>query len=169
MLKMKKLSFLIVLSILTILLHSCKTTEENYRSAYDRAKAARDSSATESAIYGRGRTMGAQTIVAEGDTIECRIQRVALTEPIDDSVDFSDRFNVVVGQFKQEFNAKSMCKRLRQAGYENAVVVQNGEPYYFVLLSSHETRQAAIEALKAIPDDFPIRMRAPLPYILFTP
>ncbi len=167
---MRNILFLLLVVFAT-LLPSCKTSEANYRAAYERTIAARDSAAAdenETAIYGRGRMLSANTIVVGTDTIECITQRVVVSENAG-SADIHGKFNVVVGQFKQSFNAMSMRSRLVTAGYEQAIVVQNGEPYYYVILSSHTERQDAINALKAIPADFPIRMRSPLPYLLYTP
>ena len=72
-------------------------------------------------------------------------------------------------QFKQRFNAVSMRDRLAGSGYPRAFVVQNGEPYYYVVLSSHDTQAEAVKALKSIPTGFPVAMKAPLPYILCRP
>ncbi len=164
---MKKLLATIIAIGSIALFYSCKTTEANYRAAYERTIANRDSAnGYESAIYGRGRSIGSQIIVGSGDTIESRSNRVTIT-PNGGGENITLRhYNVVVGQFKQVFNARSMRKRLVDAGYTDALVVQTSEPYYYVILSTHEVRQKAVEALQAIPEDFPVKLREPLPFIL---
>ena len=160
----------LLLIALVALLSSCKTTEANYRAAYERTVAMRDSlDSQESSVYGRGRTLGSQMIVSHGDTIEGRVQFVNITPEGGGSDEALQRFNVVVGQFKQVFNARSLRNRLVEAGYSGAFVVHTAEPYYYVILSTHTERQNAIDALHSIPQDFPVNMRSPLPYILTIP
>ena len=101
--------------------------------------------------------------------MEVRNQRVKVTEGGGATSEQLNKYNVVVGQFKQSFNAKSMRRRLVDAGFTNAFVVQNGEPYYYVILSTHKTEAEAIEAAVSIPKNFPIPLRSPLPYILDNP
>jgi hypothetical protein len=163
---MKKLLYLGL--TLAIGLVGCKTSEENYRAAYDRAMAGRDSVASlDATIYGaKRRPIGSQTVVSGTDTVAIFTHRVSLTEGGGDAL---HTFNVVVGQFKQSFNALSMRERLVAAGYEQALVVQTAEPYYYVVLSSWTKRAEAVEALRSIPADFPIALAEPLPYILAAP
>lgn len=161
-----------VLSAIAFLAPACKTTEANYRSAYDKAIAGRDSAtAIDQTIYGtHRRSIGSRVaITAGGDTAEVRTQFVSVTEGGGGSKENMHPYNVVVGQFKQQFNAKSMRQRLADAGYLQAFVVQNGEPYYYVILSSYETEAEAIKALNSIPQKFPITLRSPLPFILHNP
>lgn len=166
-----KIAFVALLAI-AFLAPACKTTEANYRSAYDKAIAGRDSAtAIDQTIYGtHRRSIGSRmAITASGDTAEVRTQRVAVTENGGGTKESLHPYNVVVGQFKQQFNAKSMRQRLTDSGYPSAFVVQNGEPYYYVVLSSHDTEAEAIKAANSIPEKFPIAMRSPLPFILYNP
>lgn len=147
---------------------SCKTSEANYRAAYEKAVAGRDSlTALDQTIYGaHRRSMGSREMAVGTDTVEVKVQRVRVTEGGGGIREWLKPYSVVVGQFKQLFNAKSMRERLADSGYPRAFVVETGEPYYFVVLSSHPTAEEAVEALKAIPADFPVAMKAPLPFIL---
>ena len=170
---MKKIKLLTALfTAALIVLPACKTTEANYRSAYDKALAGRENStAIDSTIYGaHRRNIGSRiALSAAGDTVEVRNQRVKVTEGGGATSEQLNKYNVVVGQFKQSFNAKSMRRRLVDAGFTNAFVVQNGEPYYYVILSTHKTEAEAIDAAVSIPKNFPIPLRSPLPYILYNP
>lgn len=149
----------------------CKTSEANYRAAYEKAIAGRDSAdAVENTIYGaKRRDIDSRKIIADGDTVEARVQRVVITPKGGGISEYLHTYSVVVGQFKQEFNAISMRNRLADSGYPRAFVVQNSEPYYYIVLSSHDTQAEAVQALRAIPEDFPVAMKAPLPYILCRP
>lgn len=170
---MKKIKLLTSLFIAALfILPACKTTEANYRSAYDKAVAGRDNStALDSTIYGaHRRNIGSRiALSAAGDTVEVRRQRVAMTKDGGATEEPRNRYYVVVGQFKQSFNAKSMRRRIVDAGFNGTFVVQNGEPYYYVVLSAHKTEAEAIEAAVSIPKNFPMPLRSPLPYILYNP
>lgn len=162
---------LLAIMLLAGILAGCKTSEANYRAAYEKAIAGRDSAdAIENTIYGAGRRApDSRMIIADGDTAEARIQRVSLTAGGGGINEYLHPYNVVVGQFKQAFNAISMRNRLAESGYPRAFVVENAEPYYFVVLSSHDSQSEAVQALRTIPGDFPVTMKAPLPYILYRP
>lgn len=167
---MKHLAFILLAGAL-LGIASCKTSEENYRAAYEKAIAGRDSlTALDNTIYGAGRrNMGSRTAVAGADTAEVRTARVAVTDGGGGIREWLHPYSVVVGQFKQLFNAHSMRERLADAGYPRAFVVETAEPYYYVILSSHDSQSEAIHALAAIPSDFPVAMKAPLPFVLYCP
>lgn len=147
--------------------HSCKTSEENYRAAYEKAVAGRDSAgALENTIYGRGRRLTGFDYMAVpgGDTIAVRRQFVKLTG---DSGDSLKRYCVVVGQFKQQFNAMSMRNRLASGNVmAGAFVVETSEPYYYVIGSSFSTIPEAAAQLRKYSTDKVLPFRAPLPFIL---
>lgn len=167
---MKNIIPLIAVTALLAVLGSCKTTEANYRAAYERAVSGRDSLATiESTVYGaHRRSMGSRVFVMGADTFEVRSQRVRVTDGGGGITENLRPFNVVVGQFKQLFNARSMRERLADNGYPSAFVVETAEPYYYVVLSSHNEQAAAAAALRDIPASFPVAIKPPLPFILQT-
>lgn len=147
---------------------ACRTSEANYRAAYERAMAGRDSAmALDSTIYGRYRRdfTTSQVRLADGRTAEVTVQRVKLTEDIGVPPEYLKRYNVVVGRFKQIFNARSMRERLVDAGYPRAMVVETAEPYYYVVLNSFATPDEAFAAIDSIPEGA-IALRPPLPYVL---
>jgi len=149
----------------------CKTSEANYRAAYEKAVAGRDKAdETENSVYDANRrSIDSRQIIVGGDTVEARVDRVVVTLNGGGLPENLKAYSVVVGRFKQEFNAKSMRNRLVQAGFHNTFVVNNAEPYYYVVLSSHTTQAEAVKALKDIPTSFPAVMKSPLPYILYRP
>lgn len=149
---------------------SCKTSEANYREAYDKAMAGRDSVAGfESTIYGRyRRQMHSEVAVVGGDTVEVRVQAVMATPDGGGTGETLRTYGLVVGQFKQAFNARSLRERLAGAGYQRAVIVNTAEPYYFVLLDTYDALSEASAAAREITSDkdFPVAMKSPLPFIL---
>lgn len=153
-----------------VLLPACKTTEENYRSAYEKAIAGRDSmESLENTIYGRERRqVGFQYMAVGGDTIPVMNRLVRMTEGGGGLRENLRPYCVVIGQFKQRFNAISMRDRLAvaEATVPTAFVVETGEPYYYVIASSWPTLAEAAAALKTLQTNPPIPLRPPLPYIL---
>lgn len=165
---------ILTIAVLTILaVGGCKTSEANYRAAYERTVESRDSrTSLDSTIYGgHRRSMNSRELVVGADTVEVRTQRVKVTEDGGGIREYLKPYNVVVGQFKQLFNAQSLRTRLADNGYPRAFVVETAEPYYYIVLSSHDTDTEAAAAVTALrrETEFPVAMRSPLPFVLYTP
>jgi len=151
------------------ILGGCKTTEENYRQAYEKAVAARDSAdAIDETIYGqvRRRISEQSVVTVAGDTIPVRVIRVRVASGEGGSAESLRPYNVVAAQFKQLFNARSMRKRLAGSGFATAFIVETAEPYYYVVASSHDTAAEASEAMTALIQADAVKMKAPCPFIL---
>ena len=165
----RKLFNIIAVSALIVpTLFSCKTSEANYRSAYEKAIAGRDSdSAVDSTIYGaQRRSMETVTLDTPDGEVEVRRQMVRITDGGGGSDEKLRRYNVVAGQFKQLFNAKSMRERLADGKYPSAFVIETAEPYYYVVIASYDDISEATAELDALRQSGNIVMREPLPYIL---
>lgn len=149
-------------------LFSCKTTEANYREAYMKTIAARnEDAALDSTIYGRERRqMQSVTVNTSAGQVEVRRHMVRVTDGGGGFPEKLHRYNVVVGQFKQLFNAKSLRERLVDANFPSAFVVETAEPYYYVVLSSFDDAAEASKALDAFKAKKAISMREPCPFIL---
>lgn len=160
----------LLLAALTAGLAGCRTTEANYRSAYDKAIAGRDSAeALENTIYGRERLRAGYEYArtASGDTVAIRRQLVKITEGGGGIRENLRRYCVVIGQFKQRFNAVSMRDRMALEGtLPGAFVVETGEPYYYVVGASYPTLEAAAKELENLRKEPPIPFRDPIPFIL---
>ena len=100
--------------VATLLTVGCKTNENNYRQAYETAVAKnREDSGVDSTIYARIRNNAQKTdLVVGADTLPMRTEYVGYTEDGGASREMLKRYNVVVGQFKQVFNARQMRARL---------------------------------------------------------
>lgn len=163
-----------ILPVILILLalSACKTTEANYRAAYDKAIAGRDSSeALENTIYGRERRNVNYSYIptTDGDTIPLRKQLVKITEGGGGLRENLKQYCVVIGQFKQKFNAVSMRDRFAledNSPVPGAFVVETGEPYYYVIGASYSELAPAIKELKTLKKSSGMTFREPLPYIL---
>lgn len=147
---------------------SCKTSEANYRAAYERAMSGREEggSPIDGTVYAAQRQMELHKFVMAGDTFDVYSTRVSVTDGGGGIRENLRRYNIVVGQFKQQFNAVSMRNRLADGGYPAAFVVQTPEPYYFVILNSYSEVGAAATALKQMPAQMPVAVKSPCPFLL---
>lgn len=162
-------TFLFIIAF-TIIVASCKTSEANYRQAYEKTIAARDSADNDESIYGGVQRRFAQTVViSEGDTIPVRVKHVSVLDGSAPHQVKMQPYNVVVGQFKQKFNAMSLCTRWRENGYPEAFVVQTAEPYYYIIAASYATAAEAKAAIETVSLNPPVAMREPMPFILNNP
>lgn len=163
---MKKLSiFVILLGVLS----SCKTTEANYRAAYEKTVAARENAETETIYGAERRSLSEKAVIVGNDTIPVYIEHVSVVTRGDEAPADVKAYSVVAGRFKQKFNAFSLRDRLAAAGYADAAVLQTAEPYYYIIVSSHDKATEAKAALTSLKKKEPVVMSEPLPFILYNP
>jgi len=158
----------ILVILASVALSSCKTTEANYRAAYEKTMAARDSvDALDDTIYGKERRRGGtKTVETSAGNIEVNIRLVKVTDQGGGTSENLRRYNVVAGQFKQKFNAMSLRNRLADGGYPGAFVVETSEPYYYIIVGSYPTAEEAVKALEALKSSGEKSIRPPCPFIL---
>lgn len=144
--------FLIFVIAIAGMLTSCKTTEANYRAAYDVAKARqaeqqRDGDYDEETqrLLERSRQRGESTHIVGSDTIKVTTVFVKMTYGEADRV---PRYSVVLNRFSQIFNAKAMCNRLRENGFADAYIFESGTPDYYVASSGTDTIAKIPEMLR---------------------
>lgn len=155
---------------LTAGITSCRTSEANYRAAYEQAVAGRadgDSSGIDNTVYDKIRreAMSSYTVY-EGDTIPIKRERVALDTNTDTQATLSPAY-VVVAQFKQQFNARSLATRLKDNGYTNATVLVTREPLYYVAIDAGD-RTDMILRCRDIAKQPPVVIKSPYPLVLET-
>ncbi len=122
-----RINYLIISLAAATLLGACKTSEANYREAYEKAIAGREAdSAVDSTIYGKVRQQKTVRTVdmPDGGTAEIRAQHVRATDGTGITTDKMLQYNVVTGGFKQLFNAKSLRQRLINAGYPSTFIAE---------------------------------------------
>ena len=160
---MKHLYFiLVILTALTFV--SCKTTEKNYRTAYEVAKANdrnKLDSETEKKI--EAEKFGQETKIA-GDSINIKTEYVQRVE-IDPGEDVEiPEYNVAVGYFKQVFNARMFKKRLISKSV-GAYILLDTQKQYYVIAKGFNAPEEAAGYIKNIDKNIPFKL--PLePFIL---
>ena len=133
-------------------LASCKTTEKNYREAYERASA-QDSMrlSFDETIYGRHRrAVINQQLVMGDDTVNVRRISVRITKDGGGIRENLKAYCVVAGEFKQLFNARSLRERLVGHGYPGAFLVETAEPYYYIVAASYDNLSSARSTLDSL-------------------
>lgn len=128
---------------------SCKTTEENYKAAYDIAVKKQESGAGRdvSSYISRERRLNEYKQVGT-DSVRIVIEHVSV---VDGPVNNAEKYGVVVGEFKQVFNARSYRDRINNA--ENsletpAFVVMNAMKQYYVIYRSFDTKTGVAAFMK---------------------
>lgn len=164
---MKNIAYLIIsLMMLAVSATSCKTTEENYKAAYDIAarKQVGGVSRDVSAFIEREKRLGERKLIM-GDSVRVLTQRVKMVEGDDTSI---HNYCVVVGDFKQVFNASSFSKRINDVEKDTitpSYVVVNPEKRYYVIYKGFNTKEEAAVFLMNR-DNFKIRIPIEEPWIL---
>lgn len=167
---MKPHCTLLAIALAAIAMSSCKTTEANYRAAYEKVVADRNGDDDDLGVYGKLRKqINTVEVIAGSDTIPVKMIHVSVTTDKGEAARPMRRYCVAVGQFKQRFNAMSLKERLVAQGYADAFVVATSEPYYYVVASDHDSAADASEALAEFERTAPVAMRDPLPFILADP
>ena len=164
---MKKI-FLFVAVVAAMALGACKTTEANYKAAYEAAKIQqRQSADIDSTIYVKVRRQGTMMQLSVGqDTLPIRTEAIGYTDGGGASRETVRKYNIVVGQFKQVFNARQMRERLMAGGYPDAFIVHTREPLYYVVTQTVDTPEEALAAYDKVKTDKNIVLRDPLPFVL---
>ena len=160
--------FLFVAVVAAMALGACKTTEANYKAAYEAAKIQqRQSADIDSTIYGKVRRQGTMMQLSVGqDTLPIRTEAIGYTDGGGASRETVRKYNIVVGQFKQVFNARQMRERLMAGGYPDAFIVHTREPLYYVVTQTVDTPEEALAAYDKVKTDKNIVLRDPLPFVL---
>jgi len=154
---------------LMLLTTGCKTTEQDYKNAYDRTINANDSTRTDfkDTIYGKyRRAVRDEQIKVGNDTIDTRIIDVTIAKDTGATNTTMKRYCVVTAEFKQIFNARSMQDRLIEQGITNAFIVQTAEPFYYVIADSYEELTPALALIEKLRKQQVIKFKEPAPYVL---
>lgn len=156
-----------IAAIAALALTACKTTEENYRNAYETAKAKRTEGLTPEEIAGIQREEAMPKTVFKGDSIPLKgmyvkhvyggVNNKALT------------YNVIVASFRQQFNAGSLMSRLRDNGYPHAVLLSDKDGRFYIGTLTTASLDSAVTALNALSTNPPLPLHSPFPYILKRP
>lgn len=143
----------------------CKTTEANYRAAYEKAAAKQREGLTEEELLGFEREKAVRKSVWRGDSIPLRAA-YANTVAETKETTAAGRYNIIVAEFTQRFNAVSAADRARSAGYTGTRVLIDNAKRYYVSAASAATLDSAVVLLRDTEAAPPMPMRTPCPYIL---
>ena len=160
-----KNSFILWAIVLGIFFSGCKTTEANYRAAYEQAKTGREENdGLENTIYDAVRRQATtSTRNVDNRQVEVKRERVKIAEAAAQGEKPADYY-VLVGQFKQLFNARSLCKRIREAGHNSATILVTAEPLYYIGIPVENINQA-VSLNDSLSTEAPIPMKSPYPLV----
>ena len=166
---MRKNWYIFAVIVVTLVMASCKTTEENYRSAYEIAAERKMGTSTgDRTLNGfieRERRLSETKVVA-GDSVRIVTEHVSM---VDGKASDVHKCCVVVGDFQQVFNARSFCKRINEAeGNTDAYVVMNAQKVYYVVYKGFATREDAASFLRN-KENFKILVPKKEPWIVELP
>ena len=164
---MKKNWIIVMVAVAAMVATSCKTTEENYRSAYEIAAERKMGTANRdlSGFIEREKRL-AQTRVVAGDSVRMVTERVTMVDGKNADL---HKYCVVVGDFKQVFNARSFRNRINEAeGDSTSYVVMNPEKLYYVVYKGFAVKEDAAEFLRNN-DNFKIVVPKKEPWIVELP
>jgi|InofroStandDraft_1065614.scaffolds.fasta_scaffold00138_68 hypothetical protein len=164
----KRLIQTILLAAAAVTLHCCKTSEENYKKAYQAAIEKQNEGYTEEEILNMAREEAIPRAVFNGDSIPMKGAYVNSVK-LDPPVAAASRYNVIVATFKQKFNAMSVLDRLRDSGYDDGRLLIDRDQTYYVAASTTDTLARAVETLRQLQKSSPVAMKSPCPYILRRP
>lgn len=167
---MKKIFIIIGVAAAVAGVTSCRTTEANYRAAYERTIARQNEGIDSSTAMAIERENGPRNLhIGDSITLPVISRFVKVTEDGGGVRESLKMYSVVVAKFTQLFNAKSMRERLVDSGaYPGAFVVQSGGEY-FVITESTDSPAAAKEALERVKTDKNVYMKPPMPWVLKRP
>jgi hypothetical protein len=162
---MKRLVYATLLAtVFALTFSACKTSEENYRKAYEIAKAKQYEGLTEEEITAMEQEAIVPKSYYKGDSIPYRPMYVKWDDGGVDSTAL--KYNVVVADFTQLFNARSVMSRLQKAGYRNAVVMHDKDNRYYVGAVTTASLDSAVVAFHALEKKSPLPLKTGYPYIL---
>lgn len=148
----------------------CKTTESNYRSAYETARAKRDADAADMNVP-QGMKLSnsatpAMTKIGTGISFPMATEFIRDDDKTVAGRDDLQRYTVVIAAFKQVFNAKALADRLKKGGIAEPLVFRNGPGMYFVGTMTTMQPAEAKAGLERVMSDSTIHCTEPFPYIL---
>lgn len=168
---MRKL--LLLIPALLLVLASCKTTEANYKAAYDVAKAAQSRTAASDPddgldentrrLLARDKASATATHIVGSDSLKVTTLFVKMVQG---PSDFVPQYSVVLNAFSQVFNAKAMCRRLQENGFPDAYIFQTATPDYYVAAGGSDELADIPAILKKVSQAGQLGTRAGFPSVI---
>lgn len=167
-------TFLLIIGItISLAVTSCRTTEANYRSAYDKASARQAERSAEGESddiipYGQLRkpnTPKPEVICQNGTNDSVPVLRTGVVA-VDAGTELN-RYNIIADGFAQHFNARALVSRLKDAGYDSAKVIRDASLRYYAVAASSDDPCDACQLWQALMSDSAVTLRAE-PFILIS-
>ncbi len=155
---MKK--YIILGAVALLALSSCKTTEKNYRAAYETAiaKKAREAAADAEDVPADMISADApRRRVIAGDTVSWKALRLIpdIRPQVEGPAGTDGQYFVAVGKYRMPTNARSGAARMRGGDYPGATAAQAADEEWYLITGRYLSLDAAAEAIKKFKADNP--------------
>lgn len=161
---MKRLHLYIAAVALVMIATACHSNEQNYKQAYDKAMEKHREGVGNEAYDKIQAERVRFTHVINGDSV--RMVRMH-ANVADDSPQVGQRYNVVVAQFKQIFNAQTYRDRLKtEDGFPSYLLYGGPERKYYVVIKGFDRDDVAAAFIKDLDKKVKMPLLEPLPWIL---
>lgn len=161
---MKKI--LIIMSVVMLITSACKTNENNYRAAYEKAKERRTETGDSATTAAFRDSQMPKEMTFDGVTLPVMTFPATIYKEKGVEAPQMYRYCVVTGRFRQIFNASSMCERLRGFGYDGAFVLQDRDKNYYVVAGTTAEPAEASALIERLKKDESVVVRSPFPYVV---
>ena len=161
---MKLLSIFAIGAALMLCATSCKTTEANYRAAYDLAASkAKEGIGEENYNRIQAEALKANAVVA-GDSVRMKKMYVSIFDKPEEGT--VHRYCVVVWEFKQQANATSLRDRLKAEGHKAWIARASSTSTFLVVAESFDTPEEAAAFVRDAKKRIKIQVNLDKIYIL---
>ncbi|MGL5786126.1 MAG: SPOR domain-containing protein [Bacteroidales bacterium] len=144
---MKKNLMIISVAVLALSMASCKSNQNAYKAAYEKAK-------EKEVIQTPTQTEEYEVVeVKRTQTTPAPVQVEKVTGVTESDVAGLKRWNIVVGSFKNKTNAEGLKNQMIEAGYP-ALLAQNAQGMYRVIVASYNDRESAAEKRNQIREKY---------------
>lgn len=158
----KVLNTLALIAVIAAL-WSCHSTEANYKESYDKAVAA-SRTGEKGELYRQDlENRKRSNYVVDGDSVRLLHNHFNI---IDDKNEKVKKYNVVVAEFKQKFNAQSYRDRLRKEGHDSYVVYIAAKKLYCVVAEAYDDLSVAATFAKNPEKYMKMKVLSPRAWIL---
>lgn len=161
---MKRL--LMIMSVVALIASACKTNENNYRAAYEKAKERHTETGDSVTTAAFRDSQMPKDMTIDGVTLPVMTFPAMAVKETDADAPQMQRYCVVAGRFRQIFNAGSMRDRLRGLGYGDAFVMQDRDGNYYVVAGTAAVPKAASELIDRLKNDNSVVLRQPFPFVV---
>ncbi len=161
--KIRSLYSVLLLVSVVMALCACHSTEKNYKDSYEKAVAA-SRVGEKGEIYAQELEKRKKAnYVVDGDSIRLLRNHFNI---VDDKVEMIKKYNVVVAEFKQKFNAQSYRDRLRNEGHASYVVYISAQKLYCVVVEGYDEFGPAATFVKNPEKYMKIKVLSPRAWVL---